>query len=318
MSRPIHRTTLKGSGAKPKFKFSATPHSEGRPEKFSASACHRTFPRPHPTRIRYGTISSENRSLKQCAVEEDDADEQYSLGELYYDAQEYQSAVGWYKLSAEQSHAEAQFKLGLFYELDRSIERNRAEALKWYRFASEQGHAMAQFMLGVYCVEGKIIEQNYEEAVKWFKLAAEQGLDKTQYFLGAVYLSGWGFIAQNIQEAVKWFKLAAEQGHVESQFNLGKIYHKGGIVERGHQNEFRWRKISDKERISERQLDLWLGYDTKDEVGQAKALRCQLIQPRRGCSSDDSAAIKARLAPAEVVHENQHDVGFVRCLSGGR
>ncbi len=49
---------------------------------------------------------------------------------------------------------------------------------------------------------------------------------------------------------------------------MGRIYHQGGIVERGQQNEFAWRKISDKDRIAEKQLDLWLGCDTKDEVAQ--------------------------------------------------
>ena len=33
-------------------------------------------------------------------------------------------------------------------------------------------------------------------------------------------------------------------------------------------NEFEWRKISDKDRIAEKQLDLWLGDNTKDEVAQ--------------------------------------------------
>ena len=65
-----------------------------------------------------------------------------------------------------------------------------------------------------------------------------------------------------------WFRLAAEQGNTDAQFNLGLIYHQGGILDRGQQSEFEWRKISDKDRIAEKQLDLWLGDNTKDEVAQ--------------------------------------------------
>ena len=61
------------------------------------------------TIIQSSQNSDGQTNPKHCAVEQDDADEQYSLGELYYDAQEYQSAVGWYKLAAEQGHAGAQF-----------------------------------------------------------------------------------------------------------------------------------------------------------------------------------------------------------------
>ena len=48
------------------------------------------------------------------------------------------------QISAEQGHAEAQYKLGEMYRYEGDL----AEAVKWYRMAAEKGHAGAQFMLG--------------------------------------------------------------------------------------------------------------------------------------------------------------------------
>ena len=65
-------------------------------------------------------------------------------------AQSYTEAVNWYRKSAEQGFAEAQYNLGLMYFNGDGVAQNYTEAAKWYRKAAEQGYAKAQYNLGIY------------------------------------------------------------------------------------------------------------------------------------------------------------------------
>ena len=112
---------------------------------------------------------------------------------------------------ANSDDAEAQFSLGLMYELGQGVPQDYAEAVKWYRMAAEQGHAAAQFNLGLMYAEGQGVTQDHTEAVKWYRLAAEQGYAGAQYNLGFMYAKGQG-VTQDYTEAHKWFNLAASQG----------------------------------------------------------------------------------------------------------
>jgi hypothetical protein len=57
-------------------------------------------------------------------------------------------AVNWWRKSAEQGNADAQFNLGLSYDNGLGVTKDEAEAVKWYRKAAEQGNANAQSNLG--------------------------------------------------------------------------------------------------------------------------------------------------------------------------
>ncbi|MBT5631521.1 MAG: sel1 repeat family protein [Nitrospina sp.] len=200
----------------------------------------------------------------------DDADEQYKFGKLCSSTQNYHIGFQWFRLAAKQDHGEAQFVLGLIYEKGSTVERDYAEAVRWFKRSAEQGFALGQHNYARMLALGLGIEKKRKEVIKWYKLAAEQGIPEAQYLLGVAYSDRRfsDYAKQNFQEAIKWLRLSADQDNPDAQFHLGLIHHKGGILERGQQNEFDWRKISDKDRISEKQLDLWLGCDTKDEVAQ--------------------------------------------------
>ena len=49
------------------------------------------------------------------------------------------------------------------------------------------------------------------------------------------------------------------------------------------------------------------------KVGQTKSLVRQPVEARRRSAANDPAAVEAGLAPTEVVHENQDDVGLLLC-----
>ena len=87
------------------------------------------------------------------------------------------------KKRAAAGDAEAQFNLGANNWGGLGVEQNYEEAVKWWRLAAEQGDADAQLNLGVCYYEGTGVEEDLEEAVKWWRLAAEQGDEKAKEVL---------------------------------------------------------------------------------------------------------------------------------------
>ncbi len=96
------------------------------------------------------------------------------------------------------------------YKRGEGVPQDYQEALKWFRLAAEQGSAGDQFNLGLMYKNGFGVPQNDQEAVKWFRLAAEQGNAQAQYNLGLMFNYGIG-VPQDYVQAHKWLNLAASR-----------------------------------------------------------------------------------------------------------
>ncbi len=142
----------------------------------------------------------------------------FDEGAAAYGLGDYAMAIKEFRPLAEQGHAEAQFNLGLMYEIGVGVPQDFAEAAKWYRKAAEQGVAVAQSILGVIYHSGDGVPQDYAEALKWHRMAAEQGYVRAQLETGLMYRHGLGASPDFIQ-AHMWFDIAAEQGNT-----LGRKY----------------------------------------------------------------------------------------------
>ncbi len=142
----------------------------------------------------------------------------FDEGAVAYGLGDYATAIKEFRPLAEQGHAEAQFNLGLMYEIGVGVPQDFAEAAKWYRKAAEQGIAEAQSILGVMYHAGDGVPQDHAEALKWHRMAAEQGYVRAQLETGLMYRHGQGVPQDSIQ-AHMWFDLAAAQGNV-----LGRKY----------------------------------------------------------------------------------------------
>jgi len=53
------------------------------------------------------------------------------------------------------------------------VPQTNREAVGWYRKSAEQGDADAQYNLGSLIEEGRAVPQDYREAVSWWRKAAE-------------------------------------------------------------------------------------------------------------------------------------------------
>ena len=84
-------------------------------------------------------------------------------------------AVRWYRLAADQGHADAQFKLGGMHADGRGVLKDAAEAVRWYRLAADQGDASAQHKLGVMHTDGRGVLKDSVLAHMWLNIAGANG-----------------------------------------------------------------------------------------------------------------------------------------------
>ena len=119
-------------------------------------------------------------------------------------------AVKWYRKSAEQGNADAQYNLGVCYKHGIGVPKDDAEAVKWYLKSAEQGDAKAQYNLGDCYHKGNGVPKDDVEAVKWYRKSAEQGNADAQYYLGVCYEYGYG-VPKDHAESLKWYLKPAEQ-----------------------------------------------------------------------------------------------------------
>jgi TPR repeat protein len=150
------------------------------------------------------------------------------------------------KKRAASGDADAQCKLGMFYEQGRGgLEKSDIQAEKWFRLAATQGSSLAQLNLGCFYMTGRGgLERSDVEAEKWIRRSAYRGMAKAQYYLGLFYLNGRGGLVQSDRKAAFLFFLAANQSLPEGVYNLGVLYEYGRGVNQSNKEAVRLYKIA--------------------------------------------------------------------------
>ena len=161
------------------------------------------------------------------------------IADYFYNVNDYDKAIKWYKSSAEEGNLYAQKKLGYIYYNGEGIEQNYEEAFRWFKMAAYEDDSYAQMRLSIMYNHGYGIDENKEEALYWCKRAADQGDAGAQNRFGCFYFDGEG-VEQNYEEAVKWFKLSAEQEYNLAQYNLADSYYYGKGVEEDKEEAECW------------------------------------------------------------------------------
>jgi len=98
------------------------------------------------------------------------------------------SIVAAQELQQDRKEPRAQFALGFIY----FRQGHYAEATKWWRLSATQGWAPAQYALAESFMRGMGVPQDDAAAVAWYRRSADQGMPSAQYKLGLAYLSGVG------------------------------------------------------------------------------------------------------------------------------
>jgi TPR repeat protein len=198
------------------------------------------------------------QQLQTCA-EQGMPDAQFALGRCYEEAQgvvqNLADAVHWYGLAAQQSHVQAQSRLGLIYlsaslpaaaiatagksslEPARTINSTLGESFKqgftvtqnlpaafmWNQRAAEAGDADAQARLGTQYIRGIGTEANPTLGTHWLEKSAQQGCLSGMAQLGMLHAGAYSANNKTPSVALHWLHRAAKQDHAEAQYWLGMV-----------------------------------------------------------------------------------------------
>lgn len=143
----------------------------------------------------------------------------------------------WYKKSADQGFAPAQYKLGVCYKDGVGTDKDIVKAGQVFYNAAQQGNILAEYNIGVYYLEN--VDDGQEKALDWLERASNAGCEDAQMYLYNAYLEGKG-LSKDVSEAVKWLEKAAQEGNVIAQRVLGKYYENGKGVAKNEKEAIKW------------------------------------------------------------------------------
>jgi len=125
--------------------------------------------------------------------------------EGYGTATDFTKAAYWYRLAADQGHAEAQFDLARLYSDGKGVPRDPTQAFKLAQMSAMQGYAPAAARLGWRYETGRGVEKDESQAFFWWTVAARHGeksAEKSRIELAGRLPSA--VVAAAEQKAVAW------------------------------------------------------------------------------------------------------------------
>lgn len=139
-----------------------------------------------------------------------DSAEQYSLGRHFDRIKDYDKAMYWFTLSAQQDCAEAEYYTGFYLMEGRGGVQDVKAAREWFLRAAENGVPAAQYMTGYFYAEGIACDINEAYAFEWFLRAAKQCYEQAVEMIALCYETGT-FVDKDTETAKRWRKLLPEQ-----------------------------------------------------------------------------------------------------------
>ncbi len=128
-----------------------------------------------------------------------------------YNGGRYAEAVTLWQQEAALGDNDAQFGLGIAYDLGRGVPKDSLVACDWYTRAGEAGHVSAAFNVAVLHDSARCGPRQAEQAATWYARAAAAGLPRAQFSLAQLYAAGDG-VPPNPDQAAAWYRAAAAGG----------------------------------------------------------------------------------------------------------
>ncbi len=156
-------------------------------------------------------------------AEDDSAYDAYQRGD-------YAAAYRAWLPLAEAGDAEAQFNLGILYDLGQGVALSKLRSATWYRRSAEQGFAAAQYNLAVMFANGEGVPQNNVLAYALFDLAAADDPEAAEQRDSMAR----SLAAEEIDRAVRLADRALED---DTAMYLGEVLGAALAAERGPESE---------------------------------------------------------------------------------
>jgi len=158
----------------------------------------------------------------------------YSSGSLIKGIQfptDYEKALHYYALAADQGNPAALNELALMYEQGKGVSADPNKAREFLVLAADAGDPFGQRNLARFFLNGIAIARDVQRAFELYLASAKQGNQWSQFQVALMYSKGQG-VKRDEPEASSWLRAAAEQGHARAAFLLARRYFDGQGVER--------------------------------------------------------------------------------------
>ena len=143
-----------------------------------------------------------------CAIADDDEGKKFlQKANSYYEAGNYDVAVGYYLKAAEFNEVEAMFNLGYALYHGEGITQDYPSAVMWFKRAANMAYPKAEYNLAFCYMNGKGVPCNYDKALKLLISSANHGFDQAQLTLSECYEHGV-LVEQDMKESQKWKQMA--------------------------------------------------------------------------------------------------------------
>lgn len=136
--------------------------------------------------------------------------------------EEYEKAFESCLAEAESGDMQAQNLLGVINEFHRGDQVDFQQAMHWYQLAADQGERFAPFNLGQLYRTGKAGEMDLTKAVEYYRMSAERDFGEAQFSLGVMYFEGSG-TAVDMDMAKYWWEQAQSNGVARADEALSRI-----------------------------------------------------------------------------------------------
>lgn len=139
------------------------------------------------------------------------------------------SAYVWYRRSAENNHAEAQYHVSQFYLTDNNIIKKDAQlGVQWLKKAAEQALPAAEYALGMEFITGKHIRQDISVGMDLCERAANKNFIYAILLLAKCYEEGIN-VTRHTGRSQAYYRRAAKLGHTEAMMKLAASLTQGNI-----------------------------------------------------------------------------------------
>ena len=208
------------------------------------------------------TAPSEEIKIQQMMdlAKKGDVKDQFALGAVYYDAEEYYEAFRWINKSADQGYEPAIHRRALMYFYGKGVSNDSQKATEELLPIATAGNAWAQRILGLkYSGHRSWGATSDVEAVRWFQLSAAQGDGWSLRELGKCYYEGKG-ISKDIAKGIAYMTLAEivledkqwVEGHLSSDLR-GRDYNRYTRTY-DYEEKIKWDNISDANELAKQYM----------------------------------------------------------------
>jgi hypothetical protein len=247
-----------------------------------------------------GTAQDYENALKYTTMsaEQGDALGLFTLGKLYFKgvgiAQDIEKSFIYFKRAADLGSAPAQGFIAIMYRKGIVTKIDHAKAFQYTKLCADQGNKHALANLAQFYFEGIGTKVDHAKAFKYTKKVAKVGFAKAQCSVGMMYMNGEG-TAINQAKAFKYTKLSAGQGNAAGQACLGYFYLAGVGTKVNHAESFKYTQMAANQ---DHDVGLFnLGYCYREGIGTDKNLKKALEYTQK---SLDQGNIPAQNALNEI------------------